>query len=192
MTMRKVLWGCAAVAVTAAGIGYVAVQYAWDHPASWLGRGLITADYLVASRFVAAQAPAEACEPPACCTETVPATPTHAPACEESSTCHTSLKADEEGCAVPIAVLPGGLVMCEEPDEAALPAVPMPPVRDAVGSLPWLGPVEDSADVLMPPVEADRPPMPRVEQYRHGRRQPVTGSETMTPDAMPRCDKPGN
>jgi hypothetical protein len=46
----------------------------------------------------------------------------------------------------------------------------MPPVRDVIGVLPFLGALEESENDRMPRVEDDSPKMPRVPDDRAERR----------------------
>ncbi len=173
--MRKLLWACVALLLMLAGVGYAAVRYVCDHPNAVLRRCLAVTEHVVASGPTAVPAPSQEAAPRQSCVE-------ESPACESSSACPPEMMAEEDGGAMmPPALLPGGLVMCEEPDASELPVQPMPPVRDVVGALPWLQIGDDAADVLMPRVEEDAPKMPPVECE-----QPGSHTGSGQPAVMPR------
>jgi hypothetical protein len=169
--MRYLLWTGVAVALMLAGVGYAAVRYVSNHPRSWVAKCVATTHPIAASALRSGCTVRQEAGPPAC---DVPAGPT----CDSPSPCHGPMMSEEGDVVVSPALLPGGLVMCEEPDASELPAEPMPPVRDIVGALPWLALGEDPTDVPMPRVEDDSAKMPRVECERHhsptGSGQPAT------------------
>lgn len=156
--MRKMLWGCAAFALVAVLVsGYVAVEYAHCHPTSWVGRCLVPG-YPAAAPDVAEE----------------PSTPLTTEAAFRSADAAAGNGAVYEGgddgatheapavkAISPMlpAVLPGEVVMHQDD---APPAQPMPPVRDIVGVLPFLGAADDGEDARMPAVEDDSPKMPPV------------------------------
>jgi hypothetical protein len=156
--MRKMLWGCAAAAVVAVLVaGYVAVEYAHDHPTTWVGRCLVPGYPAAAPEVEEVPSTPQTTE---AAFHSADAAPETGGVCEggDGGASHET-RAAEDICPIAPAVLPGEVVMHEDAD---LPARPMPPVRDIVGVLPFLGAADDSEDSRMPAVEDDAPKMPRV------------------------------
>jgi hypothetical protein len=156
--MRKKLWGCAVAAALAALGGGLAVDYACDHPDSWLGRCLFTAQDVA---VVPVQTLRSATRPAELVLSGMQGLLGRGAGavCEDAGPCPAPEAAADE--CPPPAVLPGGVAMHE--DEGVLPEQPMPPVRDLVGGLPVASGAEDCEDVPMPRVEDDAPRMPRAE-----------------------------
>jgi hypothetical protein len=166
--MRKLLWGCGAAAVAALLLGYMAYEYAHDHPNSWLGRWLVTAHHVAATEAHAVRATRQTAE---VALHTAEAVLHNGTACEDGGNCPAQeAPAPEEACPVPPAVLPGGVVMHED---GTLPAQPMPPVRDVIGALPFLGSADEFQEARMPAVEDGATKMPRVPEDSAGGRPKV-------------------
>ncbi len=167
--MRKLLWGCGAAAVAALLLGYMAYEYAQEHPNSWLGRWLVTAHHVAATEVHAVRATRQTAE---VALHTAEGLLHNGTACEDSGTCRMQEAApSEEACPGPPAVLPGGVVMHED---GALPAQPMPPVRDVIGSLPFFGSADEVEETRMPAVEDGSPKMPHVPEDGVGGQPKVT------------------
>jgi hypothetical protein len=162
---KRLLWACVGLVAGVAGVGCWVGDYACAHPDSWLGRCLLATHELALSQGggVALEVSGKVAESAARGVHHVWHGGPGA-ACDEGNGCP---KADAPPAEEPVemapAVLPGGFVHEEEPGDM-LPAEPMPPVRDLLGGLPWIGAVEDSEPAAMPPAEEDAPRMPRAEE----------------------------
>src|SRR5581483_6534316 len=109
--MRKLLWGCGAAAVAALLLGYMAYEYAQDHPNSWLGRWLVTAHHVAATEARAVRTTRQTAE---VALHTAEGLLHNSAPCEDSRNCRTQeAPAPEEACPGPPAVLPGGVVIHE-------------------------------------------------------------------------------
>jgi hypothetical protein len=157
--MRKKVWGCAVAAVIAMLGGGLAINYACDHPDSWLGRCLFNAPTVAANQFQSLGVTGHAAK---LAFQSVQGLLGQGGGvvCPDGDQCPGPRCPDE----VPMepAVLPGGVAMHEE--QGALPAAPMPPVHDFIGGLPAGGGTEESEEGSMPRAEDDAVKMPRVEE----------------------------
>jgi len=173
--MRKTLWACGAAAVLGAAVNYLVIDYACDHPNSWLGRCFFKAHEAALTQVRAVAATSQAAEFAFHGIQGLFGKGTGA-VCEEGDKCPAHPAHEEpaagEGCPMKPAVLPGGVVMHE--DEGVRPAQPMPPVRDLVGEPRLFGAAEDCEELLMPPVPEDAAKMPRVEKSEEAGLRPVT------------------
>jgi hypothetical protein len=151
---KKKIWGCAVAAALATLGGGLAVDYACEHPESWLGRCFTNAQdvavYQVKAQALTGHTAGLAFEG----VRGFLGQGTGA-VCDDGAGCagHEAPAADE-GCAMQPAVLPGGVVMHEDPD--ALPAQPLPPVQDLIGGS------EPTECMPMPRAEDDAAKMPRA------------------------------
>jgi hypothetical protein len=181
--MHKVLWGCAAAAVAAVGVGCLTVDYACDHPDSWLGRCFVAAQRGVAAEAHTLAVTRHTAEIAFRGVPDLLGTAGPVPVCPESERCPAHEPAAvEDAFAMEPAVLPGGIVMHEE--EGALPAKPLPPVRELIDGLPAPGGAEESEEAPMPRAEDDTAKMPRVEDdlcppshEHHGMPHTIKGRE---------------
>lgn len=148
--MRKTLWGCAAAAVVALGVGLLAWDYGRDHPGSWLGRGVVHAEKAAATPAKTLQVGRSTAELAFSGMKGLLGPGTDAPYQEEGK------GPNEEVCPVEPAVLPGAVVMCGG-DEDGLATEPMPPVHD-------LGAGEECEPAVMPAVPEDAAKMPACEE----------------------------
>jgi hypothetical protein len=171
--MRKTLWGCAAVALAALGAGFLAWDYARDHPNSWLGRGVVHAEKTAATQVRTMEAGRHTAEIAFTGVKGLLGPGTDAP-------CRGECKGQaEDVCPVEPAVLPGAVVMCGD-DEDGQTRDAMPPVHDlTVGG-------EECEPALMPAVPDEAAKMPRCEDDGP-RPQAPTGGEPV----FPRMDRDG-
>ena len=156
--MRTQLWKFAVAAAVLAIIGSLAVDYAWEHPRSFLGRCLFTAPTVAGFPMgpvtVSGKIATMTCNSVRGLMDTRttatwdhnPNHPPQAPPCEDGAVTQPTL-------------LPGAVVLRVERD--SLPVEAMPPVHDAVSAR---GVAEACEDVQMPLVEDVTAVMPSVEE----------------------------
>jgi hypothetical protein len=183
--MRKTLWACAASVVVGAVFNILIVEYACDHPNSWLGRCFFTAHRVAVSQVKAVAATSRAAELTFHGMQGLFNKGTGG-VCDDGGKCpvHDEPVAEAEPPMEP-AVLPGGVVLPE--DEAGPPAEPMPPVHDLIGERPLFGGIEDCEEFVMPRAGDDAVPMPFVEEGPKSESRPATKDHSEASSVMPGC-----
>jgi hypothetical protein len=154
--MRKKIWSCAISTAVAGVTCGLALDYAYDHPQSWLGCHLFNAPnvaVLEAKGFVVTSQTAGLTfqgvrgllgQPTAGVSDCAPPDTTAAAECPTEP-----------------AVLPGAISMHE--DAGARPAQPMPPIHDLVGDQAPAGGGEECEPAPMPRAHDDGERMPRAD-----------------------------
>ncbi len=171
--MGKMLWGCAA-ALAALGAGYLAWDYACDHPESWLGRGACNAEKVAATQVKTIEASQRTAELAFQGMQGLFGQRTGAP-CPDDGQCPAAQAQPALDECPPPAVLPGAVVMDE--DEDVLPEKPMPPVVE-------LSSGQEFEEATMPAVPEDAAKMPRCDEDRC---RPQPGKDGGTTAVMPGC-----
>lgn len=188
--MRKILWGCAALAITAVGGIYFGADWAARHPDTWMGRLFLTKEQLGQANLAQARNPRvtqaglvlkahdsvkhtlESQEPP------VPSKTAHVDPPPALLPGPIVIKGTEDG-EIPDSVdpCPSRVFTYYEGGIFAKQA-PMPPVRDLIGIKPGPGNAEagEMEDSVMPRAEDDLvAPMPYAEELGSARRLDKAG-----------------
>jgi len=162
--MRKIVWGCTAAAVVAVGVGSLTVDYACDHPNSWMGRCFAYAHDLVIIEAHTLRATRQTADVAFRGVQGLMGTAGPGAVWDKHDTCPAH-DGPPAACPGPMhaAILPGGVIIHEDEGDGALPAAAMPPVPDLVGGFPVLGGVEECEEAPMPRAEEDAAKMPPVD-----------------------------